>query len=366
MGRYKKLLSNTAILGAGTFASKVLVFLLMPFYTAILSTSEFGTADIISQTANLLIPLASVGICDGLFRFALDTGEENGDERRSIFTVATLVVLGGGAVTLALVQFLRVFEVFDGYILLVAAYVLCANLHSVAANFLRAIGKTGLFAVQGIVNTALTVCFNLLFLVVFKMGTTGYVLSVVLSDLCVTVGLFWVAGLYRYLSLASFNKTTLRAMLKYSIPYIPTTIMWLVTSASDRYIVTAYRGAAENGLYAAAYKLPTLLILVCGVFIEAWQFSVVKDADEESRADFFSSVWRNYMGIIFMGASVIIAGAKILTKILLADSYYISWRYVPVLCVAMVFSAFVSFMGSVYFLEKKSVMSKNFDKYSIT
>ena len=357
MSRKRRLLSNAAILGTGTFASKVLVFLLMPLYTAILSTSEFGVADVLTQTANLIIPLAAVGICDGLFRFALDTGEENGDERRSIFTVATLVVLGGGAVTLALVQFLRVFEVFDGYILLVAAYVLCANLHSVAANFLRAIGKTGLFAVQGIVNTALTVCFNLLFLVVFKMGTTGYVLSVVLSDLCVTVGLFWVAGLYRYLSLASFNKTTLRAMLKYSIPYIPTTIMWLVTSASDRYIVTAYRGAAENGLYAAAYKLPTLLILVCGVFIEAWQFSVVKDADEESRADFFSSVWRNYMGIIFMGASVIIAGAKILTKILLADSYYISWRYVPVLCVAMVFSAFVSFMGSVYFLEKKSVMS---------
>ena len=357
MSRGGRLISNTAILGAGTFASKVLVFLLMPLYTSILSTTEFGVADILTQTANLLIPLAAVGICDGLFRFALDTGEENGGERRSIFTSAVLTVLVGGAVTLALIQILRVFAVFDGYILLVAAYVLCANLHSIAANFLRAIGKTGLFALQGIINTALTVGFNILFLVVFDMGTTGYVLSVVLSDLCITVGLFAVAGLYRYLSVRSFDKATLRAMLKYSIPYIPTTIMWLITSASDRYIVTAYRGAAENGLYAAAYKLPTLLILVCGVFIEAWQFSVVKDADENTRSDFFSSVWRNYMGIIFMGASVIIAGARILTGILLADSYFESWVYVPVLCVAMVFSAFVSFMGSVYFLEKKSVMS---------
>ena len=359
MSRGGRLISNTAILGAGTFASKVLVFLLMPLYTSILSTTEFGVADILTQTANLLIPLAAVGICDGLFRFALDTGEENGGERRSIFTSAVLTVLVGGAVTLALIQILRVFAVFDGYILLVAAYVLCANLHSIAANFLRAIGKTGLFALQGIINTALTVGFNILFLVVFDMGTTGYVLSVVLSDLCITVGLFAVAGLYRYLSVRSFDKATLRAMLKYSIPYIPTTIMWLITSASDRYIVTAYRGAAENGLYAAAYKLPTLLILVCGVFIEAWQFSVVKDADENTRSDFFSSVWRNYMGIIFMGASVIIAGARILTGILLADSYFESWVYVPVLCVAMVFSAFVSFMGSVYFLEKKSVTQES-------
>ena len=65
MGRYKRLLSNTAILGVGTFASKLLVFMLMPLYTAVLSTSEFGVADLISQTANLINPLASVGICDG-------------------------------------------------------------------------------------------------------------------------------------------------------------------------------------------------------------------------------------------------------------------------------------------------------------
>ena len=89
MGRYKRLLSNTAILGAGTFASKVLVFLLMPFYTAILSTSEFGTADIISQTANLLIPLASVGICDGLFRFTLDAQKE---DKKRVFSSAVAVL----------------------------------------------------------------------------------------------------------------------------------------------------------------------------------------------------------------------------------------------------------------------------------
>ena len=85
MGRYKRLLSNTAILGAGTFASKLLVFLLMPLYTSILSSGEFGEADIIAQTANLLIPLAAVGICDGIFRFALDGGEtEKGKD--SIFS----------------------------------------------------------------------------------------------------------------------------------------------------------------------------------------------------------------------------------------------------------------------------------------
>ncbi|MBE6706379.1 MAG: hypothetical protein E7577_01920, partial [Ruminococcaceae bacterium] len=104
MGRTKRLLSNTVILGAGTFASKVLVFLLMPLYTAVLSTSEFGVADILTQTANLLMPLAAVGICDAIFRFVLDTGngEDNAEAaRKRIFTSAFAVLLVGGAVTVA-------------------------------------------------------------------------------------------------------------------------------------------------------------------------------------------------------------------------------------------------------------------------
>ena len=357
MGRYKRLLSNTAILGAGTFTSKVLVFLLMPLYTSILSASEFGIADILTQTANLLIPLASVGICDAMFRFVLDTGEKEQGERKGIFSSGVSVLLIGGVTVIAIVQLLRLFSVFDGYIFLVAAYVICANLHSVAANFIRAIGKITLFAVQGIANTALTILLNVMFLVVFKMGTLGYVLSVVISDLCMTVLVVFVAKLYKYFSISAVNFATVKSMLKFSIPHIPTTMMWLVTSACDRYIVTAYSGTAENGLYAAAYKLPTLLLLVCGVFIEAWQFSVVKDADENERSDFFSVVFKNYMGLIFIVASLIIASSKIFTRFLLADSYYSSWQYVPILVIAMVFSSLVSFLGSVYFIEKKSLLS---------
>ena len=63
------------------------------------------------------------------------------------------------------------------------------------------------------------------------------------------------------------------------------------------------------------------------------------------------------MSIMFVGASFLIAGSKIFTRLLLADSYYSSWEFVPILVVAMIFSSFSAFFGSVYFLEKKSTMS---------
>ena len=59
MNKYKRLLSNTVILAVGTFSSKVLVYLLLPLYTAILSPAQYSDANIISQTANLIIQVRS-------------------------------------------------------------------------------------------------------------------------------------------------------------------------------------------------------------------------------------------------------------------------------------------------------------------
>ena len=347
------MLSNTAILGAGTFASKVLVLLLMPFYTSILSTSEFGTADLIAQTANLLIPLAAVGICDGIFRFTLDSSED----KRSILSTGLAILLCGSAALAVVMPLIGLFERLNEYLLLIALYVIAANLHAAFAGYIRALGRTTLFAVQGIINTVLTIGLNILFLVVFDLGSTGYVLSVVIADATMAVILFFVARLYRDLSVKSVRRDTAKALLKFSVPYIPTTMLWLITSVSDRYIVTAYCGESVNGLYAAAYKLPTLLSLVSGVFVEAWHFSTVKDATEEEKGAFFGTVYVNFMSVMVMGASVLIAGSKIFTRILLADSYDSSWQFVPILVLATTFSTLVSFLGSVYFLRKKSTRS---------
>ena len=66
MDKYKRLLSNTVIFAIGTFSSKLLVFLLMPLYTWALNPTELGTADLIIQTGNLLLPLVSLGIINAI------------------------------------------------------------------------------------------------------------------------------------------------------------------------------------------------------------------------------------------------------------------------------------------------------------
>ena len=83
------------------------------------------------------------------------------------------------------------------YLPLIVFYVVCANFHSAFAHYLRAKGHTTLFAVQGIINTVLTIALNILFLVVWKMGSTGYVLSVAVADGLITLGLFLGCRMWR-------------------------------------------------------------------------------------------------------------------------------------------------------------------------
>lgn len=352
--RYRNLFRNTVILGLGTFGSKVLVFFLLPLYTAYLTPEMYSTADLISQMSNLLIPLACLGITDGVFRFAMD-----GDrDRREVFTTGFAILLIGSLLFGLFSPLLLLLDAFDGYVWLIVCYVLAADFHALCAQYLRAQGRTTLFAVQGMINTALVILLNILFLIPLQMGVLGYVLSVVIADALMTVILLVYARLHRDLRPTFFRRETARVLLAYSIPMIPTTIFWWITSVSDRYLVEHICGGMVNGLYSAAYKIPTLLTLLCAVFIEAWQLSAVKDSQHQSeRIPFFSQVFRGFQGLMFLACSGLIAFSEIGTRILFAETYADAWVYIPVLAIATVFSALVTYLGSVYFVAKKSVLS---------
>lgn len=352
--KYKTLLSNTFLISLGTFGSKLLTFVMVRFYTGVLTPADYGTADLIMQTANLLLPLVSLGITNGVFRFALDRKEQ----RRSIFTIGFYTILVGSLILLAALPLLSNSESLREYTLLIGVYTLASCLHSLCAQYIRAEGKTALFAVQGIINTALVIGFNITFLLVFRMGVFGYVMSVVAADGICTLFLVLREKLWK-LWLPKPEGQLWNAMLRYSIPLIPATIFWWITSVSDRYMVAYFLGTDANGLYAVACKIPTVLTLLSTIFMEAWQFSAIQEAtgDREVHIRFYTQVWSAFLAVMVMAGSVIIVLCRLEIRMLSTQQYYEAWRYIPTLSMAMVFSAFSSFMGSVYVVTEKSRLS---------
>lgn len=354
MSRLRSLMSNTLVFTAGKLISKLLVFFMMRLYTSCMTDAEYSEADLIVQTANLLIPLACVGISEGIFRSA---AAKSGN--KEAFFTNGLAVLGVG--TLAFLLFsplLTLIPRFEESAWLIAIFVIMSNIHAVVSQYLCAIGRTKLFAGQGILNTVFVIGLNILFLPVLDMGVNGYVLSTVIADGLTTLFLIFFARLWRAFKPKTVSWKVIAPMLKFCIPLIPTTIFWWVTGTSDRYLVAEICSEAENGLYAAAYKVPTLLIYVVSVFDSAWKLSVSEEdeATEENR-QFFSRVWRMYTTIAFLGGAGLILFCRLFAHILYAESFRAAWVYIPVLTLATVFTALDTFLGSVYYKSKRTVGS---------
>lgn len=353
MNKYKKLLSNTLIFGIGSFSSKLMVYLLMPIYTAILSKAEYSTADLITQAANLLMPIVAIGMYDGIFRFAIDAG----DNKREVFSSGMAMLFLGSAVFLILSPILWCFDYFDGYNWLIVVFVITANIQCAVSYYVRGLGYTKMCALQGVINTALNILFNIIFLVCFDMGVLGYVLSVVVANVLVTVFLIFTMKLYKDFSFMCVKKDIVISMLKYSVPMIPTTVFIWVNSVANRFIVAHFCGDDVNGIFAAAYKIPTAITLLTTIFSEAWQLSAVADADEKTRGNFYTQVFKSFVGLMFMAGSALVMLSKFFTMLLMDASYYDAWQYMPTLIISTVFVSLATFMGSVYLVKKKSVMS---------
>ena len=358
MDKYKKLVSNTVIFAIGTFSSKLLVFLLMPLYTRVLSESDYGVVDLLMQTGNLLLPLVSLGINNAIIRFGLDKSSDS----REVFTGGLVTLASGYGIFLVAYPLLRWALSLSGsasimeHIGLIYLFVLLSTTRSLFASFVRSQERVRLFAIDGVLSTAYTIIFNVLFLVVFKWGVTGYMLAVVCADALSSLFLFFTARLYRFIRPDKLRWGQLSPMLRYCIPMIPTTVFWWITNVSDRFIVTSMLGEAANGLYAASYKIPTVITLVSGIFIDAWQMSAISESRSRSRARFFTRVFSSYQSLIFIAASGLILFTKFITYIMVSSQFYPSWQYVPFLIMATSFSCLVSFSGSIYMVEKKSVL----------
>ena len=59
-----------------------------------------------------------------------------------------------------------------------------------------------------------------------------------------------------------------------------------------------------------------------------------------------------YQGIVFMAGAGLILLCRVIIGFMVDRAYYESWRYIPVLIMATVFSCFSSFMSSIYMVQK--------------
>lgn len=357
MNKYQKLAGNTLIFAIGSFGAKFLSFFLIRLYTGCLTTEEYSTADLLYQTINVLYPIVTLSMADALIRFGMDKDYDSG----AVYTGALTATVAGLAALALFSPLFGLSDMYGGYAFILYVYCYFSSFRQLASNFVRAKGYVKLFALDGIISTLTIVLSNVLFLVVFKMGVTGYVLSIIVSDALSFAGLTFVAELNKYIDIKYFSKEVFREMLKYSAPLIPAYVLWWITSASDRWFVIAICGEAENGIYSAAYKLPSLLMMFTTLFFQAWQMSAIENRNDSGLAKFYTKIYGAYSSLLMIAAAGVIMLVKPLTYLIVDNApeknFVFGYHYTPMLVIAMVFQCLCQFTSSVYNVKKNSINS---------
>lgn len=348
---YKTLAKNTGLFAISSFASKVLVFFLTPLYTYVLSTEEYGVADLINTTIHFIYPVLTLAIADATLRYAL----EKNVSHSAVLNNSMLVTLLSTVVLMLFYPVMSALssEMKEYWLVFVVNFTLF-NIQECFANFLKGIGKTKLFALQGVFHTVTLITCNILLLLVFRQKLNGYLLSIIIGHLVPILVMFFAGKLYRYWTGFKIDKPLMTQMLKYSIPMIPTLLAWAINTSIDKYMIIGFLGIGESGIYSVAHKIPSILTTVLAIFIQAWQLSAISNHGAAEESKYYTNVYKGLNCISVLVCMTIIGGAKLISGILFSNEFYAAWQCVPMLIISALFSSHAGFLAAAFRAAKKT------------
>ena len=145
-------------------------------------------------------------------------------------------------------------------------------------------------------------------------------------------------------------------LVRYSLPMIPNALAWWFVNLSGRYIVLLSQGAAAAGLYTAASKLPSVMVMLVTIFQQAWQIFSAREFSSSDRSESFETVFRVYTTCLLCSGSLVIAFSEPLSRLMLSGEFYEAWVLVPPLMLGAVINGYSSYFGTLYNAAKRNGM----------
>ncbi|VSX68007.1 capsule biosynthesis repeating unit flippase Wzx [Streptococcus pneumoniae] len=345
MSKYKELAKNTGIFALANFSSKILIFLLVPIYTRVLTTTEYGFYDLVYTTIQLFVPILTLNISEAVMRFLM----KDGVSKKSVFSIAVLDIFIGSIAFALLLLVNNLFSLSDlisQYSIYIFVIFVFYTLNNFLIQFSKGIDKIGVTAISGVISTAVMLAMNVILLVVFDWGLLGFFIANVCGDVIPCIYIVSRLRLWELFEI-KIDKKLQWEMVYYALPLVLNILSWWVNNTSDRYIVTAIVGIQASAIISVAYKIPQILSTISAIFIQSWQISAIKIQEDKSDTTFVSNMLLYYNALLLIIASGIILFVKPISNILFGISFYSAWELVPFLIISSLFNAISGCIGAI-------------------
>ena len=344
----KDLLKNTGIIAIGTLCSKIVSFFLLPLYTVKLTTDDFGTVDVLQTIASLALPFVTLELSSAVFRFLIE--DKN---NKSIISSAFIVELINTTVFCLAVIIINVFNPIK-YCGLFILYFFSYAFWSLSQNIARGYGNNKLYSFMSFLVTSSSAGLNILFILVFNMKGDSILLSASIAYVLTFLLAFFVLKMWKTISIKEVSSDKLKQMLSYCLPLIPNAISWWIANTSDRLIIRGFLGSDQNGIYAAANKIPAIYITLYNVYNIAWIEALAKSAGENNQESFINEMFQKSVKLFGCVSLLIVCAMSLFFNLLIGPDYSQAYVHIMILVIAIYINSMCSLVGGVFTSYKKS------------
>ena len=345
MNRGKELIFNTTIIAIGRISTQLLSFFLLPLYTSILTTEQYGTYDLFVTVTTFLLPAITLLMEESMFRFLIDC--KNDIEKKIIISQTTIYV-SVSTIIFVLIIFAVSKFIYIPYCNLFILYLLSSIIVGLRNSLTRGLGKIKLYSISNFITSFLNIVLNIVFIVGLRKGVEGLLLANIITNFTTSIFVIIKLNIYKYISFKMYNKEKMREMIKYSIPLVPNNVSWTIINLSDRLVITSVLGTSANGIYSISNKFPNLMNTIYSFFYMAWQESAAKTLKDNDTEKFYNMVYmylKNFMWAIVVG---MISIMPFVFNLIIKSNFTEAYLYIPVLIIAMYFSNISGFYGGIF------------------
>ncbi|WP_024769772.1 oligosaccharide flippase family protein [Aquimarina macrocephali] len=351
MSIFQKLFKQTFIYGLATVLPRMLSFILVPLYTDLLPTGEYGKISIIFSYFVLFNVILAYGMETAFFRFF----NKESDKDAVVSTSAiSLVISSFCFFVLALLfknQIAILTDIRVDYITLVIWILLLDALVIVPFAWLRANERPMRYSLIKIVNVIVNLGLNIILLLYLKglskdfsilksITIENYEINYIFISNLIASGLTLVLLIPFYSKVKyRFNRVLWKKMMNYAFPVLIAGVAYSINETFDRILLDYLlpEDVADHlvGVYSACYKLALFMTLFATAFrlgIEPFFFNYSENKNAPETYARITKYFVAFGAVILLGVVVFV---HVLKDFIIRDqAYWEAVKIVPIILLA--------------------------------
>ncbi|MFO8068327.1 MAG: polysaccharide biosynthesis C-terminal domain-containing protein [Bacteroidales bacterium] len=358
--KISQLAGQTAVYGLSSIIGRLLNYLLVPLYTRVFLTGEFGVIVEMYSYVAFLIVLLTYGMETALFRFY----QVEKDKRKTVFGTTVMSVFSTSVLFILMVIIFRSeianilrYPQHSEYVVWFGVIIGFDAIAAIPFAKLRAENRPMRFASIKLINIGINIGLNLFFLLLcpWLMNNAGHSVQNFISgiyDPSIGVGYVFISNLFASVitllllapeiikSRFSFSPQILRKMLIYALPLLVAGLAGVINEALDKlllkYLLPESIAMSQVGIYGACFKIAIIMM----IFIQAFRFAAepffFAQSEKKDAALLYASIMKYFVFaclIIFLGIMLFID----IVQYFIGEEYREGLDVVPILLLAKMF-----------------------------